>query len=129
MRLYKINFNYIIIIIYNSDLNECQTKSGICQNGGTCKNNAGSFMCHCAEGYTGKHCETEVSSILFIIMTLIIFNYYTSTFVIIKYTYINYRQSIYLIYLYYINYISCKYNFIKYYIQSYPNIYVWFLNI
>lgn len=38
-----------------TDVNECQ--QDICQNGGSCQNLAGSYICHCVEGFSGKMCQ------------------------------------------------------------------------
>ena len=41
---------------YNSDIDECQDNE-ICENGGTCTNEVGSYTCNCASGYTGSTCS------------------------------------------------------------------------
>ena len=41
--------------IWFADLNECLVN--ICQHGGTCLNNLGSFKCQCPPGWTGQYCE------------------------------------------------------------------------
>ena len=35
---------------WSSDIDECQTRLGVCQNG-RCRNTAGSFDCECADGF------------------------------------------------------------------------------
>ncbi|KAM9858639.1 versican a [Aulostomus maculatus] len=32
----------------------------ICQNGGSCYMSSGTLTCHCAPGYTGDHCESDI---------------------------------------------------------------------
>ena len=51
---WKVNFfsfNYI-------DINECAANGGIgdCENGATCTNTDGSFICSCVDGWTGALC-------------------------------------------------------------------------
>ena len=43
----------------DEDVDECDEAS-ICQNGGTCKNSVGSYMCICVNGWTGKNCEENI---------------------------------------------------------------------
>jgi len=38
----------------------------VCQNGGTCNNNAGSFECVCVPGWTGTHCERDINECAFL---------------------------------------------------------------
>jgi hypothetical protein len=48
------------ILIYSIipvvDVDECA--SFPCQHGGTCTDKLNDFTCSCAQGYTGKMCET-----------------------------------------------------------------------
>ena len=37
------------------EIDECA--SSPCQNGGTCRDLVNGFMCDCADGYEGMHCE------------------------------------------------------------------------
>ena len=57
-KLIKHKFFCDILILYFmcKDIDECYSLP--CFNGGTCKDNVGSFNCTCAAGYTGKNCET-----------------------------------------------------------------------
>ena len=41
------------------DVDECTTPD-ICENGGTCSNEFGSYNCTCVSGYTGNHCEMDI---------------------------------------------------------------------
>ena len=52
---------YILIysIIPVVDVDECA--SFPCQHGGTCTDKLNDFTCSCAQGYTGKMCETGKS--------------------------------------------------------------------
>lgn len=44
-------------ILCDQDLNYCGTRE-LCQNGGTCENNApDEYMCRCPEGFSGVNCE------------------------------------------------------------------------
>ena len=45
-----------IVIVLFSDINECD--SDPCENGGSCENSIGSFMCTCVAGYEGDTCES-----------------------------------------------------------------------
>ena len=40
------------------DIDECG--SSPCDNGGTCTDQIDSYICSCAPGYTGTHCETSM---------------------------------------------------------------------
>uniref|UniRef100_A0A914I131 EGF-like domain-containing protein n=1 Tax=Globodera rostochiensis TaxID=31243 RepID=A0A914I131_GLORO len=43
------------------DIDECeQFSGGLCQNGGTCMNRHGSYLCICVGGFDGKHCEINL---------------------------------------------------------------------
>lgn len=44
------------------EINECLLKP--CLNGGTCRNQVGSFQCECGEGFSGKRCQTDVNECL-----------------------------------------------------------------
>jgi len=39
------------------DVPECLENPDICQNGGTCFNLVGGYMCRCNAGWTGENCE------------------------------------------------------------------------
>ncbi|XP_061492670.1 sushi, nidogen and EGF-like domain-containing protein 1 isoform X6 [Rhineura floridana] len=43
-----------------NEIDEC--RSDPCKNGGSCKDQPGSFTCHCPEGFIGTQCETEVDA-------------------------------------------------------------------
>ena len=47
------------------DIDECAS-SGItvCQNGGSCTNTFGSFLCSCSSGFTGNRCQTGAPPLL-----------------------------------------------------------------
>lgn len=51
------------IIIYVSDIDECQTQPNIC-TGGTCENSPGSYICHCPPGHIlspdGRSCRGNI---------------------------------------------------------------------
>lgn len=38
------------------DVDECE-QSAPCHNGAVCENTYGSYVCHCEQGYTGRHCQ------------------------------------------------------------------------
>ena len=40
---------------FSSDVNECELFP--CQNGGTCRNSNGGYVCECMPGWEGKDCE------------------------------------------------------------------------
>uniref|UniRef100_A0A671W0Q0 Sushi, nidogen and EGF like domains 1 n=1 Tax=Sparus aurata TaxID=8175 RepID=A0A671W0Q0_SPAAU len=42
------------------EINECLSHP--CLNGGTCRNQVGSYMCECDEGFSGKRCQTDQDS-------------------------------------------------------------------
>ena len=42
------------------EINNCIT--GICQNGGTCQDLVGDYVCSCVPGYTGRNCQTSESN-------------------------------------------------------------------
>ncbi len=42
------------------DNDECTEDPGICQNNGTCINIAGSYICVCEAGYTGRNCLKNI---------------------------------------------------------------------
>ena len=46
-----------------SDVDECSF-SNPCLNGGTCINNAGSYTCRCAPGWTGEKCQIDINECL-----------------------------------------------------------------
>ncbi|KRZ95890.1 Neurogenic locus Notch protein, partial [Trichinella sp. T8] len=39
------------------DINECERRSSLCSNYGTCVNTIGSYKCKCVAGFAGKHIE------------------------------------------------------------------------
>ncbi|MCB4762255.1 MAG: calcium-binding EGF-like domain-containing protein [Sulfurovum sp.] len=39
-----------------TDIDECV--SAPCQNGGTCTDQVNGYLCQCAPGYSGLHCQT-----------------------------------------------------------------------
>ncbi|KAM8874516.1 sushi, nidogen and EGF-like domain-containing protein 1 isoform 2-T2 [Spinachia spinachia] len=39
------------------EVNECLSQP--CLNGGTCRNQVGSHLCECADGFSGKRCQTD----------------------------------------------------------------------
>ncbi len=39
------------------NVNECNNRTGLCQNGATCLDASGTYRCLCRSGYTGRHCE------------------------------------------------------------------------
>ncbi|CAH1785690.1 unnamed protein product [Owenia fusiformis] len=41
------------------EINECEVNPGICLNGGTCRNTAGSYECECLETHLGSTCQYE----------------------------------------------------------------------
>uniref|UniRef100_A0A8D2L3Y9 Sushi, nidogen and EGF like domains 1 n=1 Tax=Varanus komodoensis TaxID=61221 RepID=A0A8D2L3Y9_VARKO len=52
---------YIFVFLFASaEIDEC--RSDPCKNGGTCKDQPGSFNCHCPEGFIGTQCEREVDA-------------------------------------------------------------------
>ena len=46
-----------IILTVLADINECSSLP--CQNGGTCVNMPGSYLCRCRTGYSGTNCDTS----------------------------------------------------------------------
>lgn len=42
--------------LFNLDVDECQ-KTDLCKHNGTCINSNGSYVCDCADGWQGQHCE------------------------------------------------------------------------
>ena len=50
--------------LYFSATNECL--SNPCQNGGSCRDRIGSYICHCVEGFEGDTCEEgKINKIVF----------------------------------------------------------------
>ena len=61
---------YIILCIYilyryfcERDVDECE-QSAPCYNGATCENTHGSYLCHCNNGYSGRHCQDVSISLI-----------------------------------------------------------------
>ena len=48
------------VTTFVNEKDECKIPD-LCKNGGTCLNSLGSYSCVCADGYEGKHCETETN--------------------------------------------------------------------
>lgn len=46
--------------VFLSDVDECELFP--CQNGGTCRNTAGGYVCECMPGWEGKDCENGTFS-------------------------------------------------------------------
>ena len=44
-----------------SDVDECSTTPGVCQNGGVCQNFNGTYNCSCPDLFGGDNCEVVVS--------------------------------------------------------------------
>jgi hypothetical protein len=44
------------------DVDECSLNSSLCLNGGSCRNEYGSFKCDCVEGRIGEFCQFELPS-------------------------------------------------------------------
>lgn len=40
------------------DIDECATGADECMNGASCVNTAGSYLCTCEPGWTGRLCQT-----------------------------------------------------------------------
>ena len=43
------------------DVNECDEQEELCQNGGQCLNEPGSYECLCYDGFEGLNCEEELT--------------------------------------------------------------------
>ena len=43
----------------DEDVNECDERTSLCLNNGTCLNTPGNYQCQCSENYLGKHCEEK----------------------------------------------------------------------
>lgn len=41
------------MLLYKTDLNECQTNTHACSNDAICQNLVGSYTCSCNSGFTG----------------------------------------------------------------------------
>lgn len=52
----SINYFGLPKVVSIVDIDECAILD-ICQNGGTCTNTNGSFMCACLSGWTGDTCK------------------------------------------------------------------------
>uniref|UniRef100_A0A7N9AM32 Sushi, nidogen and EGF-like domain-containing protein 1 n=1 Tax=Mastacembelus armatus TaxID=205130 RepID=A0A7N9AM32_9TELE len=44
------------------EINECLSQP--CFNGGTCRNQVGSYRCECNDGFTGNRCQTDINECL-----------------------------------------------------------------
>uniref|UniRef100_A0A8C4HVR7 Sushi, nidogen and EGF-like domain-containing protein 1 n=1 Tax=Dicentrarchus labrax TaxID=13489 RepID=A0A8C4HVR7_DICLA len=44
------------------EINECLSQP--CLNGGTCRNQLGSYQCECGDGFSGKRCQTDINECL-----------------------------------------------------------------
>lgn len=42
------------------DVNECRLQPNTCQNGGTCSNLIGSYVCVCVNGWSGPDCSENI---------------------------------------------------------------------
>lgn len=42
------------------DVNECRLQPNTCQNGGTCSNVIGSYVCVCVNGWSGPDCSENI---------------------------------------------------------------------
>lgn len=42
------------------DVDECRLQPNTCQNGGTCSNLFGSYVCVCVNGWSGLHCSENI---------------------------------------------------------------------
>lgn len=49
-----------VFLLPPKDINECLLEP--CENGGTCENKPGSYLCHCPPGFKGRSCE--ISAVL-----------------------------------------------------------------
>lgn len=48
----------VIFAFWTQDIDECASLP--CKNNGTCYDGMNSFVCECAEGFTGTTCENDV---------------------------------------------------------------------
>lgn len=42
------------------DIDECELRPHVCQNGASCTNTNGSYQCNCAPGWSGRNCTEDV---------------------------------------------------------------------
>ena len=47
--------SFNIWFFFSPDVNECSSEP--CENGATCEDVVDGYICHCADGYEGVHCE------------------------------------------------------------------------
>ena len=59
-RAFTIKFNFTPY--FSVDVNECMMSPPVCQNGGTCYNSYGSFVCRCPPEWTGPTCIEGIVS-------------------------------------------------------------------
>ena len=59
------------------DIDECASTPGnpFCQNGGTCTNTVGGFMCSCSSGFNGSQCQTGALPLSQVELTLWTFRF------------------------------------------------------
>lgn len=60
-------FNFSLFSLFYStgqhcteDVNECRLQPNTCQNGGTCSNLIGSYVCVCVNGWSGPDCSENI---------------------------------------------------------------------
>ncbi|XP_072042968.1 uncharacterized protein [Amphiura filiformis] len=60
--LFAVSCLLAIPLITEGDIDECA--SSPCLNGGTCEDESLFYRCHCASGYTGDICQTDIYEVL-----------------------------------------------------------------